>query len=74
MTLQVLIQEDCFRLCLSGFSAEYMSLFAQGLDTEKIVAVKCLNKHQVGGVSPRTEPEAIRLVLHFLEDHGIKIA
>ena len=56
-----------------GFNAEYIVYYLQCLATGKIIAVVVINKHQVGGVSTRLEPEACRLALEFLENQGIKI-
>ena len=51
----------------------YCTYYAQCLKTGKVIAVVVVNKHQVGGSSPRMEVEACKLALQFLENQGIKI-
>ena len=56
-----------------GHCAEYCTYYVTCLKTGKVICVVVINKHQVGGSSPRMEPEACRLALQFLENQGIEI-
>ena len=56
-----------------GFDAQYNTFYTMDLNSKRVLSVVVLNKNQVGGSSPRMEPESCRLSLDFLQKSGIRI-
>ena len=61
------------KITSTGWHAQYCTHYTMCLETGKINTVVVLNKHQVGGSSPRMEPAACYMALQFLQQQGIKI-